>query len=343
MTGLKSNLQLGAKIGNGHFGDVHLATDDVHGDVAVKVLRQQPGESAADWLARKAGLLQEGQHLSQATHLNVVRVHHLLESDTDDSILLVMAFCAGGSLQPIFDAGPMLLSEVRRISTDICLGLSALHARGMLHRDIKPGNILLTAQNVAQLGDFGLVTDKLILGYGSQAGYADHIAMEVWHGSGTSIKSDIWALGMTIYRLLHGSQWYSTLTADPRDLIRDGGFATSLPWLPHIPDRWRRMVRKMMHDNTQHRYQSADQVLSALSQLPIDPDWACAVTAHEVRWTRQTATRRIHVIWTQHSKNEHAWRAWSEPLGKGRERKLGGSGVVINRSQVENQLKAFFA
>jgi serine/threonine protein kinase len=68
MSGFKSNLKLGAKIGSGHFGDVYLAKDNVHGDVAVKVLRQQPGETAADWLERKAGLLQEGQHLSQATH-----------------------------------------------------------------------------------------------------------------------------------------------------------------------------------------------------------------------------------------------------------------------------------
>jgi serine/threonine-protein kinase len=253
----KSNLQLGVRIGGGFFGDVHAGQDEVHGNVAVKVLRQQRGESAADWQNRKDGLLREAQYLSQAQHANVVRVHGLLESETDDSILMVMAHCAGGSLQAPFDAGPMILSEVRRVSTDVCLGLSALHARGMIHRDIKPGNILLTADNVAQLGDFGLVTDNLLLGYGSQAGYSDHIAIEVWNGSGTSVKSDIWALGMTIYRLLHGCQWYSELPADPRDVIREGGFAASLPWLPHIPGRWRRTVRKMMHDSTDHRYQSA--------------------------------------------------------------------------------------
>src|SRR5262245_36318384 len=132
MSGFKSNLQLGPRIAGGHFGDVHLAKDDIHGDVAVKVMRQRPGETAAEWTARKRGLLQEGQRLSQATHPNVVRVHQLLESDTDDAILLVMAYCANGSLQSAFDAGPMVLSEVRRISTDVCMGLDALHARGML-------------------------------------------------------------------------------------------------------------------------------------------------------------------------------------------------------------------
>ena len=342
MSDLKSNLKLGRKIGKGHFSVVHLATDDVHGDVAVKVLRQQPGESATEWLARKDGLLQEGQHLSQATHPNVVRVHHLLESSTDDAILLVMSYCAGGSLQTIFEAGPMVLSEVRRISTDVCMGLGALHSRGMLHRDIKPGNILLTADNVAQLGDFGLVTDNLILGYGSQVGYADHLAKEVWNGGATSVKTDVWALGMTIYRLLHGSEWYSSLPAAPRDVIRHGGFARSLPWLPHIPDRWRRTVRKMMHDDPQHRYQSSGQVMSALAQLPILPEWSCTVTAPEVRWTRETDNRCIKATWTRHAQNAHEWSAWSEPLAQGRNRTLGGSNSILNRAQAENQLKDFF-
>jgi eukaryotic-like serine/threonine-protein kinase len=342
MSGYRSNLILGVRIGGGHFGDVHSGQDDVHGNVAVKVLRQHLGESAGDWATRKASLLKEAQHLSQAAHANVVQVHGLLESSTDDAILMVMAHCAGGSLQPAFDAGPMLLAEVRRISTDICLGLGALHSRGMLHRDIKPGNILLTAENVSQLGDFGLVTDDLILGYGSQAGYSDHIAIEVWNGGGTSIKSDIWALGMTIYRLLHGSQWYSELPADPQDIIRDGGFAASLPWLPHIPDRWRRTVRKMMHDNAVHRYQSTDQVMSALAQLPIYPSWSCQVEPHEILWKRETEKRRINVVRTRHSPTQHEWRAWSEPIGNGQNRTLGGSAGIIKRSQVEKQLKAFF-
>lgn len=339
----KSNLKLGAQIGFGFFGDVHAGQDDAHGVVAVKVLRQRSGESPADWQARKAGLLKEAQHLSQAEHANVVRVHGLLESETDDAVLLVMEHCAGGSFQPVFDAGPMVLSEVRRVATDVCLGLGALHARGMLHRDIKPGNILLTADNIAKLGDFGLVTDNLILGYGSQAGYSDHIAIEVFHGGGTSVRTDIWALGMTIYRLLHGSQWYSELPADPQDLIGNGGFASSLPWLPHIPDRWRRAVRKMMHDEIEHRYQSADQVMSALAQVPTEPAWSCQVTLQEVRWTRETESRRINVVWTRHSKSEHEWRAWSEPLGVGRDRTLGSSNGKISRAQIDAQLRDFFS
>lgn len=343
MTGLTSNLKLGKQIGNGHFGDVFLANDDVHGEVAVKVLMQQPGETSADWQTRKQGLLREGQRLSRAAHTNVVRVHHLLEDEKKDAVLLVMDYCKGGSLQKAFDAGPMQLADVLKIATEVALGLQALHARGMLHRDIKPGNVLLTSNNVAQLGDFGLVTDDLILGYGSQAGYLDHLAPEVFRGEGTSAKSDIWALGMTMYRLIHGASWYARLPTAPRDVIADGGFARSLPWLPHVPNNWRRFVRKMMHDDKTQRYQNANQVLGALATLPTDPNWRCTVTDTEVRWRRQSRNRKFSVVWTKQSPRKYVWSASSKPVGEGRRRALGGSEVAIGHAKSEKQLCNFFA
>jgi hypothetical protein len=83
--------------------------------------------------------------------------------------------------------------------------------------------------------------------------------------------------------------------------------------------------------------------MSALAQLPIDPSWACQVESAEVRWMRETKTRRINVVWSRHSATQHEWRAWSEPIGDGRDRTLGGSSGPISCAQVEKQLKAFFA
>jgi eukaryotic-like serine/threonine-protein kinase len=208
MAGVVPELQLGKKLGNGHFGVVYLGQDSVHGRVAVKVLARQPGHSDTEWQAYKAGFLAEAQNLSKATHRNVVQVYHIEESPDGNSIRFCMAFCPGGSLQRAFEAGPMILPVVRKAATEVLMGLNALHARRMLHRDIKPANVLIDAEGVAQMGDFGLVTDDLLLGYGSQAGYSDHIAHEVWQGAGTSAKSDIWAFGMTLFRLLHGKTWY---------------------------------------------------------------------------------------------------------------------------------------
>ena len=232
MAGFISGLTIGTKLGNGHFGEVFEGQDPAHGKVAVKILRREGYHDDASWPAYKASYLAEAQYLSKATHRNVVQVHHVVEAPDGDSVVICMAFCPRGSLQTSFENGPMTLAGVRKVGTEVLMGLGALHARGMIHRDIKPANILLDGQAVAEISDFGHVTDDLVVGYASQAGYADHIAYEVWNGGGTSAKSDIWAVGMTLYRLLHGKLWYEELPY-PRDVIQHGGFANKLRWLPH--------------------------------------------------------------------------------------------------------------
>lgn len=341
MANLLSRLKLGAQIGAGWFGKVFEGQDEVHGKVAVKVLGRKPGQSDASWVAHHDSFLKEAQNLSKATHKNVVQVHHFVEDEDGNSIKFCMAYCAGGSLQSHFEKGPMTLASVRKSGTEVLLGLQALHARGMIHRDIKPANILLDAKGVAKLGDFGFVTDDIVFGYAKEAGYNDHLAYEVWHGKGTSKKSDIWALGMTLYRLLHGNEWYKESPA-PRYAIKDGGLADALRWLPHIPSKWRRVLRKMMNDDTDARYQTTDQVLSAFSSLPIAPLWECSVTPSQVRWTQTTKTRRIIVEWDRHSPRKHEWRAWSEPIGVGRKKALGGSSGVIGGRLAVAELEDFF-
>jgi serine/threonine protein kinase len=334
-------LRVGRRLGTGHFGVVFLGQDSVHGRVAVKVLAKKPEHSDAEWQAYKAGFLTEAQNLSKATHRNVVQVYHIDELPDGNSIRFCMAFCPGGSLQSAFEAGPMTLPAVRKAGTEVLMGLNALHARQMLHRDIKPGNVLIGAEGVAQLGDFGLVTDDLLLGYGSQAGYSDHIAYEVWQGSGTSARSDIWAFGMTLFRLLHGKTWYEE-APDPQTVVPDGGLADSLKWLPHVPKSWRRMVRKMLNDDPAARYQTAAQALEAMSRLRVTPIWSATVTPHLVRWEQLSKTRRNIVEWKRHSQRRHEWSAWSEPLGKGRTMTLGGSGATIGGRQAIAELEQYF-
>lgn len=341
MHGIVPALQVGQKLGNGHFGEVFLGEDGVHGQVAVKVLSRKPQHTDPEWRQFKTGFLAEAQNLSKARHRNVVQVYHIEELPDGNSIRFCMAYCPGGSLQSVYEVRPMLLLEARKAGTEVSLGLEALHARGMLHRDIKPGNILIDAVGVAQLGDFGLVTDNLILGYGSQAGYLDHIAYEVWLGNGTSVKTDLWALGMTLFRLLHGQIWYDEAIA-PKHIVQDGGFVDTLKWLPHIPKAWRRAIRKMLNDDPALRYQTAGQVLNALSGLPT-PNWATTVTPNLVRWEQILGARRKIVEWTQHSPRSHEWKSWSEPFGvPGRSKSLGGSNGKVPRRQLIKQLEDYF-
>ncbi len=187
-----------------------------------------------------------------------------------------------GSLEKEYKTGPMPLSRLRRVATDVTHGLQALHARGLLHRDLKPGNLLIGRDGTAKLGDFGFVTDEIAYGYASGAGYVNHLAPEFFDGRITSEKTDIWALGMTFYRLLHGSEWYTQSPA-PRQVVPLGGFASKLKWLPHVPKKWRRVLRTMLRDDPKRRYQTATAVFEALSSLSIEPDWKCSVSATEVR------------------------------------------------------------
>lgn len=341
MADFVSSLKVGAKIGNGHFGEVFLARDPAHGQVAVKVLSRKDHDDDAAWADYKESYLAEAQNLSKATHRNVVQVHHVVEAPDGQSVVICMAYCPGGSLQTSFEAGPLTLPDVRKIGTEVLMGLSALHTRGMLHRDIKPANILRDGRGEAQISDFGLVTDELVLGYASQAGYSDHIAYEVWQGKGTSAKSDIWALGLTLFRLLHGKVWYEA-APQPREVVKLGGFVDTLKWLPHVPKPWRRVIRTMLNDNPAARYQNAAQALRGLAGLPVAPVWVPTVTPNLVRWEQLKGIRRIVVEWNRHSPRKHDWRAWSEPVGVGRNKKLGGSKGAIAGGQAIRELENFF-
>ncbi|MDV3459035.1 serine/threonine-protein kinase [Sphingomonas sp. HF-S4] len=341
MAGFISKLTIGAKLGEGHFGEVFKGTDPTHGDVAVKIIRFDPAEyTAASWAQFKQDL-SEAKNLAKAAHRNVVQVYHVVEAPDGLSVNICMAYCPGGALQKPFEIGPMTLVDVRKVGTEVSIGLAAMHTRGMIHRDIKPANILRDRIGVAQLSDFGLVTDNIVLGYASDQGYSDHIAYEVWHGKGTSVKSDIWALGMTLYRLLHGKTWYDA-SPSPRYVTKQGGFAKSLKWLPHIPKPWRRVIRKMLNDDSSARYQSVAAVLRGLANLPTTPVWTPSVMAKLVRWVQLKGTRKIVVEWKRHSPRNHEWRAWSEPLGAGQSKTLGGSTAALSASQAARELEEFF-
>lgn len=341
MAGYVSGLTIGKKIGNGHFGEVFHGVDPAHGNVAVKVLSREAHQDDSRWQIYKGSSLNEAQNLSKATHRNVVQVHHVVEGDDGDSVVICMEYCAGGSLQKKFETGPMSLRAAKKATTEVLQGLGVLHQRGMLHRDIKPANILLDGKGVAKLADFGLVTDDLLLGYGSQAGYWDHIAYECWHNGPTSAKSDIWALGTTLFRLLHGKVWYEE-SPYPQQIIEDGGFADTLKWLPHVPKPWRTFIRRTLNDDPATRFQNAGQALAGLAGLPIDPIWVVDVTPDIIKWERAQGQRRIQVVWERISPRKHQWRAWSDPVAGGRSRSLDGSGGVVGQAAALAGMRAFF-
>lgn len=281
---LIASITFGKRIGEGHFGEVFEALDPVKGKVAVKKLKIGANETPEEFKKRGENLIKEGQNLQTAKHTNVVQVLQVLK-DGDDCCL-VIEYCER-SLSEDYSKGPMQLHTVRDIATQVCRGLQNIHARGLLHRDIKPSNILAENKEY-KISDFGLVSNEIIAGYASAQGYQDHLAIEVWRDKATSIKSDIWALGMTIYRLLHGKEFYlnhfGKVSAKPQKQVTKGKFAKKLPWLPHIPESWRRIIRKAMHDDTEKRFQTVNCLCRGLSKVGIKPRWECDYSADRIQW-----------------------------------------------------------
>jgi eukaryotic-like serine/threonine-protein kinase len=336
----ETGLTLKHEIGSGQFGKVWLGEDPTQGVVAVKIPHQYAGEPDAAWLRRRDHLVTEGENLRKAKHQNVVEVYYSIRSSSGEPHL-VMQHCNGGCLSRRYQDGPIPLDEVKNIATCVTLGLGAIHARGLLHRDLKPSNIMEDG-SVYKIGDFGLVTDEIIHGYAAKAGYNDHLAPEVHQYGVTSAKTDIWALGMTLYRLMHGHGWYSGFP-QPRTTVPAGNFARNLQWLSHIPDDWRRFIRKMLHDDSAQRYQTTEQVLTALARLSTQFAWRCTFDPLKTTWVLPRGSRNVRVELTSVDGKSWRWRAWTEPaIGSGRRYGRGGSDGPLKWPAAQAELQAFF-
>lgn len=338
------NLKPVSRLGAGQFGIVYLAEDQLHGKVAVKLIKRRSTELDQQWQERKAELLFEGTRLKAAEHPNVVRVFDVRQTDDGNAVLLVMEYCSGGSCEQLYRAGPLPISKVQDLLMDTALGLKTVHARGMLHRDIKPANIMITAAGRAKLGDFGLVTEELVHGHPAAAGYLDHLAFEYFRNRKTSERTDIWAFGVTAYRLLHGRAFYESLP-QPASSVPKGRFGATLPWLPHIPKSWRRSVRKSLNDDPSKRIESADEFFAELSKLPNAPSWDCDYSGPQVRWSRPHKERVWLVQWHRLSQRSHSWEAVSLPKsGQGPKRRLDNSSKErMNKREAQKELEQFFA
>ena len=193
-------------IGEGASGVVHLAVTPAGDRAAVKILR---AERMRDPTAR-ARFVREARLMTSIDSHHVVPI--LAVGETADTVYLVMPFYDGGSLA---GKGPLPLADVVALASQIARGLDVLHERSIVHRDVKPSNVLLTRDGTAALTDFGLalaadstrVTDTGVL-----VGTPHYVAPELIAGNDATKETDIYAFGCVLYELLAGQPPFADAT-----------------------------------------------------------------------------------------------------------------------------------
>ncbi|WP_314247667.1 serine/threonine-protein kinase [Streptomyces kutzneri] len=211
---IDGRFELVTPLGSGGMGTVWRARDiALHREVALKEVRPpdpataaaQPG--LADQMRERA--VREARALARLAHPHVVTIHHIVEpaEGTEGHPWIVMEMVRGGSLHDRLESGPMPPAEVVRLGLDVLSALRAAHAEGILHRDVKPANVLLRPDGSAVLTDFGIAAlhdSTGLTATGVLIGSPEYIAPERVRGEEGLAASDLWSLGMLLYVAAEG-------------------------------------------------------------------------------------------------------------------------------------------
>ncbi|MEU3605245.1 serine/threonine-protein kinase [Streptomyces sp. NPDC035033] len=205
---LAGRYRLGESIGRGGMGKVWRAHDEVlHRVVAVKELTAGRFVAEADRLVLHARTQKEARAAARISHPGVVTVHDVLEHD--DRPWIVMQYVDGPSLaDAVKEAGTIAPREAARVGLHVVGALRAAHAAGVLHRDVKPGNVLLARDGRVLITDFGIAAiegDSTITRTGELVGSIDYLAPERVRGGDPGPASDLWSLGATLYTAVEGT------------------------------------------------------------------------------------------------------------------------------------------
>ncbi|WP_026316686.1 serine/threonine-protein kinase [Actinokineospora enzanensis] len=200
------------RLGSGGMGTVWRARDiGLHREVAIKEVR--PTDAAlyennpALAAQQRERVLRESRALARLQHPNVVSIYQIIESPDSPYPWIVMELVQGMSLDTRLQHGTLTPPEAARVGRGVLAALRAAHAAGVMHRDVKPGNVLLRHDGSAVLTDFGIAAlhdSGQLTATGEVIGSPEYIAPERLHGDETKTASDFWSLAMLLYVAVEG-------------------------------------------------------------------------------------------------------------------------------------------
>lgn len=210
---IDDRFELLERLGGGGMGLVWRARDtELHREVALKEVRPPDPRfeesSGKDAAVLRERVLREARSLAKLRHPHVVTIFHIVTRPETEYPWLVMELVPSGSLADRLDEGPLAPGEAARLGLGLLSGLSAAHAAGILHRDVKPGNVLIREDGSPVLTDFGIAAlneTSTLTTSGALIGSPEYIAPERIRGREGDPRSDLWSLGMLLYVAVEGA------------------------------------------------------------------------------------------------------------------------------------------
>ncbi len=271
-----SHYKIVSELGRGGMGIVYKAEDTkLDRTVALKILPATALTSDED----RARFHREAKSAAALNHQHIAAIHEIDEavpeggSSEQPRPFIAMEFIDGQTLEDHINEGPLTLEEAVRITSQVALALEAAHEKGIIHRDIKSANVMLTAKGEAKVLDFGLAKTRhstMLTRMGSTLGTVAYMSPEQARGENVDHRTDIWALGVLFYELISGrlpfggdyeqAVTYSIMNEDPQPLtaIRTG-VPMGLEWI----------VGKLLAKKVDDRYQTAKDLIVDLRTVDL--------------------------------------------------------------------------
>jgi eukaryotic-like serine/threonine-protein kinase len=261
------------KIGEGGMGAVYRAEDTRLGRVvALKFIRS---ESIAGENVRQR-FLREARAVAALDHPNICTIFEFGEDG--EQAYLAMSYVDGPPLSTLLRGGPLGIARAVDIAAQVAEGLAEAHHKGIVHRDIKPGNILLTSKGAVKIADFGLAAlsgDVRLTARGTAVGTPAYMAPEQWRSLDPDPRSDIWSLGVVLFEMLSGSLPFAGVErrALGYSILNDAP-ASLADLRREIPQEIAQLAEQMLAKDPDRRIPSADQaalLLKACRQMVASP------------------------------------------------------------------------
>ena len=257
------------ELGRGAMGVVYLAEDEsLQRQVAVKTLLLPEEENSAERRNLEARFIQEAKAAGGLNHPGIITIHDL--GREGDWLYIAMELLEGTELKDRMQAGPMPLDEALDIAGQVASAHAEARARGVVHRDIKPGNIMLLAERHAKIMDFGIARMKssdVRTQSGTMMGSPKYMSPEQVGGHPVDHRSDVFSLGVLLYEMLTGQPAFTgeNLGVLLNAILR--GTPTPVSELrTEVPPAVDAVIARAMQKNPQARYQDAAEMARDLAQ-----------------------------------------------------------------------------